>query len=35
MLNPEVGIVVALDEGGFGIPKDIMQWLKDSLQNAH
>lgn len=33
MLNPEVGIMVALESGGaFGIPKELIQWLRESIQ---
>lgn len=35
MVNPEVGIVIALIDGAFGIPKEQVQWLKSSIQPAH
>ena len=35
LLNPEVGIMVSLEDGAFGIPKDQVQWLRESIQIAH
>jgi hypothetical protein len=33
MLNPEVGILIALgDDGAFGVPVEILQWLRTSIQ---
>jgi hypothetical protein len=34
-LNPEVSILVAIKDGGFGIPKEQVQWLRASMQPAH
>ena len=33
MLNPDVAIMVALEQGGFGLPKDIVDWLRKSLSS--
>jgi len=33
MLNPDVAIMVALEQGGFGLPKDIVDWLRNSLSS--
>jgi len=35
MINPEVGIVVVLSDGAFGIPKERVQWLKSSIQTVN
>lgn len=35
VVNSELGIVVALTDGAFGIPKEQVQWLKASTQPAH
>lgn len=35
MLNPELGIVVGYRDGGFGIPKEQVQWLRESIQPVH
>ena len=32
MLNHEVGIVIAFSDGAFGIPKEQVQWLRESIQ---
>ena len=32
LLNKEVGIIVALKDGAFGIPKEQVQWLRSSIQ---
>jgi hypothetical protein len=34
MLNPEVGVLVVLSEGGFGIPAGLVAWLRESMQPA-
>lgn len=34
-LNPEVGILVSLSNGGFGMPADLVAWLRASIQPAH
>jgi hypothetical protein len=34
MLNPEVGILVALSDGGFGMPVDLVAWLRACMQVA-
>lgn len=34
MLNPDVGILIALSEGGFGMPKNLIGWLRASIQPA-
>ena len=34
MLQPGVGILVAIDDGAFGIPPDQVGWLRASLQSA-
>ena len=34
MLNHEVGIVVVLSDGGFGIPVGLVAWLRASMQAA-
>jgi len=31
-LNPEVQLLIGYPEGGFGIPKDQMEWLRASIQ---
>lgn len=31
-LNSEVAILVAIQDGGFGIPKEQVQWLRSSIQ---
>lgn len=33
-LHPEVGIIVALSNGGFGMPAKTVAWLKKSMQPA-
>ena len=35
LLNSEVGIMISLEEGAFGIPKEQVQWLRESIQTAH
>lgn len=35
LLNPEVGILVAIPTGGFGLPKEQVQWLRASIQPVH
>jgi len=35
LLNTEVGIMVALEAGAFGIPKEQVQWLRSSIQSVH
>lgn len=35
LLNSEVGILVAIPSGGFGIPKEQVQWLRASIQPVH
>lgn len=35
LLNPELGILVALSDGGFGMPADLVGWLRSSLQPVH
>ena len=35
MINPDVGIIVSLEEGAFGIPEEQVQWLRDSIENVH
>lgn len=32
MLHPEVGILIALSDGGFGMPADLVAWLRASMQ---
>ena len=34
MLNPEVGVLIALSEGAFGMPPDLVGWLRASTQPA-
>ena len=34
LLNPEVGVLVALSNGGFGMPVDVIAWLRASTQVA-
>jgi hypothetical protein len=34
LLNPEIGILVALGDGAFGMPVDIVRWLRGSIQPA-
>ena len=33
-LHPQVGIIVALSNGGFGLPAEKVQWLKRCMQPA-
>ncbi len=35
MLNPEVGIMVGTADGGLGIPKHLVQWIKNSITTVH
>jgi len=35
LLNAEVGILLALADGGFGLPKEQVQWLRASIQPTH
>lgn len=35
LLNQEVGIVVALNDGAFVIPGEQVQWLRSSIQSAN
>ena len=35
LLNTEVGIMIALNDGAFGIPKEQVQWLRASIQPSH
>jgi hypothetical protein len=32
MLNPQVGILIALNDGVFGIPVSVVAWLRASIQ---
>ncbi len=32
MLNPEVGVIIALSDGAFGMPSDLVGWLRASTQ---
>lgn len=32
VLNPEVSILVVISDGGFGMPVDLVAWLRQSMQ---
>jgi hypothetical protein len=34
MLNPEVGIIIALSDGAFGMPANLVAWLRASIQKS-
>jgi len=34
MLNPELGLIIGLNDGGFAMPADLLGWLRASLQRV-